>query len=257
MSKRNQRALGIMITFYVLFGSYLTWQQEKIVYRPFPQEFATCENFNAATKVTHNGTRMYADLTEGQPTAVLYHGNAGSACDRNIYADIFTRAGLGYLIVEYAGYSNDPRTPSHDLVKQDVEHVVSYLREQNLTPIIVVGESIGTGAAAYHTALETPDKLLLISPFTDLKAVARGRFWLYPTNLLVDNAFNNVLALQHYPGPTLIIHGTADTIIPYRLGAELYQSLPGEKELLSINGASHNDLFLYPDMYQGMHDFLQ
>jgi pimeloyl-ACP methyl ester carboxylesterase len=187
---------------------------------------------------------------------VLYHGNAGSACDRSFYADLFSAAGYGYIVVEYAGYSNDPRQTTHDLVKQDVANVVTYLQEQQIESVTVVGTSIGSGAAAYHTALQPPEKLLLLSPFTDLHAVAQNRFWFYPTALLVDNAFDNVQNLRDYTGPVTIIHGGEDRIIPQRLGQTLFDHLSTEKAFVTIPKAGHNDLFHYPKTYEALRAFL-
>ena len=248
-------ALSIFGAFYVLFGVYLTLAQERVVYYPNNQNFANCPALSAATLVNASGTRLYVELTDG-PTAVLYHGNAGSACDRAFYTRLFSAAGYGYVLVEYAGYSNDPVPPSHSRIKQDVRNVVTWLDEQNLTGIVVVGESIGSGVAAYHAQLAPPDSLLLIAPFTDLAAVARTRFWFYPTSLLVDNAFDNVTALANYPGRTLIIHGDQDNIIPYALGQELFADLPAAKTFETIAGAGHNNLFQFPTTVTAINQFL-
>lgn len=256
MTRRNLRALGIFLLFYVGFGVFLVFSQEKIVYQPAVQDFTACTAFSAAEKVESEGTRMYVNVIPKQPVVVLYHGNAGSACDRYFYAEQFSLAGYGYVVVEYAGYSNDSRIPSHKLLKQDVRNVIAYLEERGTTPVYVVGESIGTGLASYHASLEPPERLLLISPFTDLQAVAAERFWFYPTSLLVDNAFDNTQALSNYDGETMIIHGTSDTIIPYQLGEALFASLAEKKEFVTIGGAGHNNLFTYPAMYQALQLFL-
>jgi fermentation-respiration switch protein FrsA (DUF1100 family) len=188
--------------------------------------------------------------------AILYHGNAGSACDRAFFADLFTQAGYGYVIVEYEGYSNDGKTPSHDGVKRDVKNVIDFILERHLVPT-VVGVSIGTGAASHHASLLAPEKLVLISPFTDLDDVARSRFWFYPTWWMVDNAFDNVTALAAYQNPLLIIHGDSDTIIPYKFGQQLYERvLTTQKSLVTIEGAGHNNLFSYEQTYETLSTFL-
>ena len=255
MKKRNVVALSIFAIFYISFGTLLTLNQEKVVYQPFPQDFNSCERFTNAEKVTFNGTRMYVHNTD-KPVAVLYHGNAGSACDRDLYANLFTQAGYSYVIVEYAGYSNDSRTPTHNLVKEDVRNVVEYLDSKNISNISIVGESIGTGAASYHASLQAPEKLILVSPFTDLYDIARNRFWFYPTSLLVDNAFDNQAALQNYESKLLIIHGSKDSIIPFKLGKELFDGLSAEKEFVTIEGAGHNDLFSYQQTHVVIQEFL-
>ena len=256
MKRRNVIAISIFAVFYITFGLYLYINQERVVYHPSAQDFNSCPGFSKAEKVSYESTRMYVKTQDDEPVIVLYHGNAGSACDRAFYADLFSNAGYGYIIVEYAGYSNDTRVSSHTLVKEDVEHVAAYLEKHGLQSFIVVGESIGTGAAAYHASIDPPEKLLLISPFTDLEAVAHNRFWFYPTGIMVNNAFDNVSALDAYAGEATIIHGLNDTIIPHRLGSQLFQSLQTTKKLVSIENADHNDLFQYEDTYTAINEFL-
>lgn len=255
MKKRNVIALSIFVVFYISYGIVVALFQERIIYYPTEQSFEACLGFREAEKITYKGTKMYVEHTE-RPLVVLYHGNAGSACDRAFYKNLFTQAGYGYVIVEYAGYSSDTRKPSHDLVKKDVEHVISYLKENSFNEIVVVGESIGTGAAAYHARLAPPRKLILIAPFTDLAALARKHFWFYPTNWLVDNAFDNVAALSNYNGQVAILHGTVDDIIPYKLGKQLFESIQTDKNLITIEGAGHNDLFLYEETHTSIKKML-
>jgi len=256
MKRRNKIALAILAIFYVSFGALLTINQEDIVYYPNSQDFESCEEFNDTQKINYHGTRMYVKDTN-KPTVVLYHGNTGSACDRFFYAEMFVQAGYGYIIVEYTGYSNDSKKPSHDEIKHDVHNVLAYINENNLSRITIVGESIGTGVASYHASLKSPDKLLLISSFTDLVGIAKNRFWFYPTSILVNNAFDNVSNLSQYQNPVTIIHGSNDNIIPHKLGEKLYKSLNTQKEFVTIIGAGHNDLFVYPETYTSVTDFLK
>jgi fermentation-respiration switch protein FrsA (DUF1100 family) len=256
MKMRNKTALSIFAIFYIGFGFFLFINQERVIYRPFPQDFAACTNFSAAEKVTTYGTRMYVSQTSDH-VIVLYHGNAGSACDRAFYANLFEQAGYGYAIVEYAGYSNDIRQTTHELIKRDVENVITYFKNNERTISVVVGESIGTGPATYHASVAAPERVLLITPFTDLADLAQDRFWFYPTSFLVDNAFDNVANLAQYEGTVGIIHGTDDDVIPYRFGRTLYEAIGTEKTLFTIEGADHNNLFSFSETYAGINAFLK
>lgn len=242
--------------FYISFGVVITAFQESIVYHPDGQSFTGCPAFKDSKKVEYKGTRMYIkDISK--PTIVLYHGNAGSACDRSFYIDIFTQSGYGYIVVEYAGYSNDTKKPSHDLIKKDVQNVLSYIDENKITNITVLGESIGTGAASYHTSQKPPEKLILISPFTSLADIAANTFWFYPTRFMVDNAFDNIRALNSFSGKILVVHGNKDEVIPYKLGVKLFGTLNPKNTFVTINDGGHNDLFTYSETYSAITDFLK
>jgi hypothetical protein len=42
--------------------------------------------------------------------------------------------------------------------------------------------------------------------------------------------------------PALVLHGTADSVIPFRMGERLYGGLRGPKRFHAIPGGDHNDL---------------
>ncbi len=255
VQRRTVYAIAIFAFFYITFGAWLTSKQEALVYHPDDQVFEDCPALADAEHLRWGNTRMYATRT-GKPVVVLYHGNAGSACDRAFYTTVFTQSQYDYLLVEYTGYSNDTKESSHLATKANVHDVLAYLEHHDLHTEVVIGESIGTGLASYHSSLRAPDGLILLTPFTDLQAVAATRFWFYPTGLLVDNAFDNVAALAQYRGETLIIHGTEDTIIPLRLGVALADTLTAPTELVTIPKAGHNDLVSYPETWDAIYDFL-
>lgn len=242
---------------YFVYGAYLVFRQERIIYQPTPQNFSVCSGLARAEKITHQGTRMYFK-DNGPRVAVLYHGNYGSACDRAFYAGIFEEAGYSYLLPEYAGYSSDTVSPTHMLLKKDVEHTVDFLRTKKFSEVVVVGESIGDSFAAYHASLLPPQKLLLISSFKDLAAIARAHFWYYPTSLLVKNPFDNVASLEKFSGEVRLIHGDKDDIIPLALGQEFFKDIATtRKEMMIIKDAGHNDLFAFPETFQAIGGFLK
>jgi pimeloyl-ACP methyl ester carboxylesterase len=228
---------------YIASAILLSAYQERIVYQPDTQDFDSCELFAEAEKMQYEGTRMYVKK-QSTSVVVFYHGNGGSACGRASVVRTMGETGLSYVAPEYAGYSNDPRRPSHKLIKQDVEHVVAYLENEGFEHVYILGESIGTGVAAYHVSLHQPDRVLLISPFDSLGGVAKQSFWFYPTSLLVDNAFDNEALLHGYSGPITIMHGGKDVAVRPELGRKLFESLETtDKRYALIPDAGHNDMY--------------
>ena len=205
------------------------------------------------------GTRLYLSkaVASNTPVAVVYHGNAGSACDRTYYVSSFAKAGYATILVEYAGYSADPVPPSHERIKQDVRNVIDYLAHNSGREVVVVGESIGSGPASYHAALASPARLVLITPFTDLHTLAHYHYWFYPTRLVVDNAFDNVALLAGYEGPVLLLHGEQDTIVPPKMSGALAAQQPALRDLIMFPGVGHNGLLLHPDFTETLVDWLR
>lgn len=254
--RRNVIALGFLLLVYVLFGAVATLQQERLIYRPSADIFEECEAFPLGEKRALGNTRAYIGGEVSQ-VMVIYHGNVGSACDRDYLVQLAEVNGYAYVLVEYTGYAGDTRAPSHEAVKENVRDVVEYLRDKSYEEVVVLGESISTGAASYHASLLPPDKLILISPFRNLLDIAKNRFWFYPTSLLVNNAFDNEQALAKYRGDVLIFHGDRDWIIPIR-SAELLFEAPrtDSKEMVIVYGAGHNSMFEFVDIYMKIYEFL-
>lgn len=258
MSKRSRRALLLFAAFYIAVGALLTWQQERLIYRPSGPVFGECPYLDEATTRTYRDTRLYTYLPDGAPVVVLYHGNAGSACDRGRYlAPRIVAAGYGYVLVEYAGYGGDDRVPSHAGLHATVQNIVAFVDEHITTPVTLIGESIGSGAAALHLIEQPPEHLILITPLTTLSDVAARQYWFYPTRWLVRDPFNVPTAVSDYVGTSLVLLAEEDRIVPPDLGHEVYAALGGAKALTVVENAGHNDLMSMPAARGALNTFLR
>lgn len=147
---------------------------------------------------------------------IYFHGNGE---DVNMAYDLLSNLRnnlqINVLAVEYPGYGIYRGSPSAERIIQDSLKVYEYLmdlgfKKQN---ILVVGRSIGSGAATELAARREIGVLALISPFTSLKDVVKemvGRF----LKFLVKERFNNLENIAKVSCPTLIVHGTQDAMIP-------------------------------------------
>ena len=59
--------------------------------------------------------------------------------------------------------------------------------------------------------------------------------------MLPWDKFNNLKSIRRSDCPVLVIHGTADEIIPFWHGQKLYDAAPESKQHLWIEGGRHND----------------
>jgi acetyl esterase/lipase len=84
---------------------------------------------------------------------------------------------MNIIIVEYPGYSIYKSDKSADKILEDSLAVFDYFSlGLNINPenIIIFGRSIGTGPATYLSSQRKPAALILMSPFTSLRAVAEN-----------------------------------------------------------------------------------
>jgi esterase/lipase len=235
-----------LLSLYLILGLILFFFQTNLIYRTNNQNFENCYNLDFTKKINYNGTRFYYKENSND-LIVFYHGNAGSACDRVVIADLFNKNNFSFIIVEYAGYSNDKKTPNQELLFQDVNNVDNYIKNNiSYSKLIIGSESIGSAFASYHTSLSNPDKLFLISPFDKLQNVISNKFpfYLFPINILLKDKYNNYDKLSNFSGDLIIFHGSNDKVIPDKLSLDLYNSIDiKNKDYIIKKNKSHNDMY--------------
>jgi hypothetical protein len=248
--------LIIAISTYLAFGIYLYFNQHKALYHPTGQDFYDCPAFADTQALNHQGSRFfYKNL--GDKLAVLYHGNASSACNGTYWKKIFENHNISYIIVEYAGYAGDPKTPNLNDILQDVKNINNYIKNFNYDQLIYIGESLGSGPAAYHSTLTPPDKLLLIPAYTSIAEVVQYHYPLYPIKLMIKDNYNPQTWLQNYQNQLLIIHGIDDQLLPIFLAKKLYNSVStSNKQFTVITQTDHNNIYTSSQTIQAIQNFL-
>ncbi len=241
MNNTYLNLLIIVIIAYILFGLFLYIFQNSLIYYPTNQDFYNCPGFHSYEAKNMNGTRFYLK-EQSEDVIIHYHGNAGSTCDRSTIKEYFETSNKSLIFVEYAGYSNDPRSPNKELIKKDVENIQKFA-EEKYNKIYVYGQSIGTGAASYHAKTGRADKLILTTGFSSLKEVAQSKYRIYPASLLLKENYDNKKWLEDYKGDVVFFHGDKDNIIPHRFSKELYESLNTNKKYHLIEGKGHNNIW--------------
>ena len=229
---------------YFIFGLFLFFSQKSMLYYPDNQSFEDCGGFSDYQKINFNGTRFYYKQGSLDNVIVYYHGNAGSACDRSYFKLFFEQSNSSIIFVEYAGYSNDNIKPSRGLILQDVDNISSFVKQNSFKNIIVYGQSIGSGAASYHSSIGNIDSLILVGSFSSLNDIAQSMYVIYPAPILLREKYNNVKWLQNFKGNIIILHGDNDQLIPHRFSQKLFNEITTEKkEYVLIEGKGHNDIW--------------
>jgi pimeloyl-ACP methyl ester carboxylesterase len=115
-------------------------------------------------------------------------------------------------------------------------------------PIYLLGESLGTGVAAY-LAGTCPDRIagvVLISPFNRLTSVAQSHYPILPVGLLIVDRFPSEKYLRNYHGKVGITAGGKDTIVPEKFSLRLYDGYAGPKRLWEFPRGGHIEIMEPP-----------
>ena len=101
--------------------------------------------------------------------------------------------------------------------------------------IVVVGYSIGTGVATELAASREVGGLWLEAAYLSApRVVTRVR-------LLPIDPFPNCERIKDVKCPIVMLHGTADSIIPYSHGRKLFDLAPKPKWFIPVDDAGHTD----------------
>jgi len=179
-------------------------------------------------------------------TIIVFHGNAGTAAERDYYVQALAPLGYRVILAEYPGYGARTGTPGEASFVNDARAVLRLTFEQSEKPVFLVGESLGCGVAAAVVKDTTVPigGIILITPWDTLLSVAKGKFPWLPVRLFLKDSYDSVGNLRSFSGPVAVIGAEHDEVIPVRHAQELYRSLEGNKKMWMIKGSGHND---WPD----------
>jgi fermentation-respiration switch protein FrsA (DUF1100 family) len=76
-----------------------------------------------------------------------------------------------------------------------------------------------------------------------------------PGRWLAHNQFDNLGRIASCPRPLLVAHGTADALVPFAQGVELFEAAREPKCLYPLDGVSHH-VHLDAAFFERLRDFL-
>jgi len=106
---------------------------------------------------------------------------------------------------------------------------------------VLAGRSLGTGVLVDLAARDGAKALMLTSPFTSLPDVAAIHYPFVPARWIMRSRLDSLSLIDRFRGPTLILHGDADSLIPLSHGERLFAAANDPKRLVVLRGSGHND----------------
>lgn len=174
------------------------------------------------------------------PAVIFAHGNAELIEDWPQRLAPYRRQGISVLLPELRGYGRSAGSPSQAAIGADFRAFYDRLAARpdvDARRIVLHGRSLGGGVVCALAAQRPAAALILMSTFTSVRAIART-FGL--PGFVVLDPFDNLSVVQRFGGPTLIVHGGRDQLIPAQHGQQL-QRAARHGRLLLYPQADHND----------------
>lgn len=187
----------------------------------------------------------YCRAETPRASALFCHGSTGNLTTMARVVPYLLAAGCSVLIFDYRGFGRSSGRASLRTLVDDALTAARFhdsIRPPDV-PSILHGFSLG-GAVALQVLVRHPfDALILQSTFTSLRDMARVLHPGTPLHVLAGGLFNNLHAIRRLRIPLLLIHGTADELIPCSMAGVLFEACPSPKRLHIVQGGMHKDVF--------------
>lgn len=230
--------------------------------------------------VSHDGINLHGYYLENPKAenryALVCHGYSAEGADMNYYARKFY--GMGYSVLapdaRCHGTSGGELIGMGYIEKADVLLWINEItRKDPKAQIVLFGVSMGAATVLFTSGEALPENVKAVisdCAYTDVyneigSAIRYTLPWV-PSFPIVDCASiicmldagysfrqaSCVEAVKRSITPTLFIHGSVDTYVPFSMLDTLYESAGCKKQKLVIEGAEHAaSAFTAPELYWG------
>lgn len=239
---------GPLMLVAAAFALLFFFQRPLIYPAPAPPRTGVPAGTTPVTLRTEDGLSLraaYRPAAPGRPTIIFFHGNGDSLHGAGVATTWLGEHGYGLLLVEYRGYWGNPGALSESGLYRDGRAALAWLAARKIgrDSIVLIGNSLGSGPAVRMASEGRVAALILISGFTSLTDVVTHHYPWMPARVLLRDRYENRRKLSQIPVPTLVLHGSADTLIPIEHGERLAAAAP-EAALLRVREVGHDLAYL-------------
>lgn len=186
------------------------------------------------------------DDRAGGPVLLFLHGNAGSREHRLHNLQGLHAAGIATLIVDYRGFGGSTGRPSEEGLHRDALAAFDWLAARVAPrPVACFGRSLGAAVAARLATVRPCAALVLESPFTTAREMARRVLPLPGIGWIARARYDVLAAVRSVTVPLLVIHGEADEVVPFAMGRRVFEAAASpDKAFHAVPGGTHNDTYV-------------
>lgn len=234
-----------------LFQSFIMFQpdglKQRYVYQfdqPFEEHFIETED-----GVTLNALLFSA--SEPSKGLILYfHGNADNMTRWGQYAVDFTSNGYDVLMIDYRGYGKSTGKASEKGLYKDGVATLKWAKSNlKFDKLYFYGRSLGAAVASNLAIKNTPDLLILETPFDDVTGTLSDAIKPAKLTYKLKYSFPNKEHIPQVNCKIVIFQGTKDRIVPLSSALRLKPLLKEGDEFFIIEKGRHRNLRKF-EVYQ-------
>ncbi len=256
----------IVLIVYIIVSIAIYYLQDYMLFKPekLPKDFEfyyenqDIEEYNLETRdgAIINGI-LFKPNGESKGIVLYLKGNSKSIKGWGKFAVDFTRHNYNVLMVDYRGFGKSTGRRSQKAIKRDLQVVYNKIKERTAEDrIILYGRSLGSGFAAKLASINHPKMLILDAPYYSLTKVTARYAPFMPLSILIKYPLPTYKWLKYVQCPIHIIHGTNDTLIPFKTSVKLSKVNPKLTKLHSVIGGGHKNLNNFEAYHKMIHEIL-
>lgn len=246
--------LLLLLAGYGLASGYMAWNQRALIFRADPELAPVAQHrLPRATDTVltmADGTGLtgwiIAPASRSAPVYLYFHGNARNLSRRAERFRVMTAEGEGLVAYHYRGYGGSGGVPDEAALHSDAAAIYAdTVRRFPDNPVVLFGESLGSGVATRLAAGVPSAALILDSPFLSMQDRVLNLYPWLPVRLLLQHPFRSDLAMPRVAAPLLVLHGERDRIVPIAEGRALFARAAAPKEFRAYPSAGHVAAFYH------------
>ena len=232
--------IAILALIYIVLCAVLFFQQRSLIYLPQPR--TVIDGATMLTLPVDGADVLVTTLPRPGPNALVYFGGNAEDVSHGLpaLADGFPDHAI--YLMHYRGYGGSSGKPAEAALFSDAVALFDSVHAEHRS-ILVVGRSLGSGVATYLASVRPVARLVLVTPYDSLMAVASQHYSFFPVRWLMRDKFESWRYAERVTAPTLIIAAQFDELIPAANTQALFAHFqPGLASIKVIAGTSHNSI---------------
>ena len=232
--------IGFLALIYIALCAVLYFQQRSMIYLPQPR---TVIDGATMLKLPVDGADvLVTTLPRAGDEALVYFGGNAEDVAYGLPAIAAAFPDHAIYLMHYRGYGGSSGTPSEAALFADAVTLFDKVQAEHRS-IVVVGRSLGSGVATYLASVRPVARLVLVTPYDSLVAVASKHYPFFPVRWLMRDKYESWRYAERVSAPTLILAAQYDEVIPATSTQALLPHFrPGIATMKVIAGTSHNSI---------------
>ncbi|XP_041007757.1 alpha/beta hydrolase domain-containing protein 17C-like [Juglans microcarpa x Juglans regia] len=200
---------------------------------------------------------IHVENHKASATLLYSHGNAADLGQMfELFVELSIRLRVNLMGYDYSGYGQSTGKPSECNTYADIDAAYKCLKEKygvKDEQLVLYGQSVGSGPT-----LDLASRIPKLSGVVLHSPILSGLRVLYPVKRTYwFDIFKNIDKIGIVSCPVLVIHGTADEVVDWSHGKQLWELSKEKFEPLWLSGGGHCNLELYPLFIRHLKKFVR